>query len=174
MVIAMLFFFTVLAVSVDAFIVSLAYGIHNKLKIGDILYASSFTFVLCAATLTVSSLLGAGRVLRLIGGLVFIVLGLKSLLPAEETAAFRPGKSGGYRELAALGIGVGTDAALACLSLPDAGIGIAASAFFLFAAHFLFICCGMAAADAVRPLASGLKVLSGLFLVGLGLFRLLE
>lgn len=89
-------------------------------------------------------------------------------------AAFRPGRSGGYRELAALGIGVGTDAALACLSLPDAGIGIAASAFFLFAAHFLFICCGMAAADAVRPLASGLKVLSGLFLVGLGLFRLLE
>ena len=163
MVIAMLFFFTVLAVSVDAFIVSLAYGIHSKLKIGDILYASSFTFVLCAATLTVSSLLGVGR-----------VLGLKSLLPAEETAAFRPGKSCGYRELAALGIGVGTDAALACLSLPDAGIGIAASAFFLFAAHFLFICCGMAAADAVRPLASGLKVLSGLFLVGLGLFRLLE
>lgn len=164
MVIAMLFFFTVLAVSVDAFIVSLAYGIHSKLKIGDILYASSFTFVLCAATLTVSSLLGAGRVLRLIGGLVFIVLGLKmSFAGRRGRRRSARGKSGGYRELAALGIGVGTDAALACLSLPDAGIGIAASAFFLFAAHFLFICCGMAAADAVRPLASGRKCCPGCF-----------
>lgn len=171
----MLFFFTVLAVSVDAFIVSLAYGIHSKLKIGDILYASSFTFVLCAATLTVSSLLGRRPgAAALSAGSFSSCWGLKSLLPAEETAAFRPGKSGGYRELAALGIGVGTDAALACLSLPDAGIGIAASAFFLFAAHFLFICCGWPRPTRWRPLASGLKVLSGLFLVGLGLFRLLE
>ena len=170
----MLFFFTVLAVSTDAFVVGLAYGMHSKLKIGEILYASAFTFVLSAAALTVSSLLGDGSALRLAGGLVLIALGLKNLLPAEEAAAFRPVKSGGYRALAALGVGVGADAALACLSLAATGVGLVSCAFFLFAAHFLFLCCGMAAADAVRSPASGLKTLSGLFLAGLGLFRLIE
>ncbi len=169
----MLLFFTVLAVSVDAFAASLAYGIRNKLKIGEILYASSFTFIMCSLTLTLSSALGGyARLFRIAGGLIFIALGTENLLPEKRESGFY--RRRGYRELAVLGIGVASDAALACLSLPTEGVGVIVCAFFMFAAHFLFICCGMAAADGLTVFASRLKILSGLFLVCMGIARLAE
>ena len=168
----MLLFFTIVAVSIDAYLASLAYGIKNKLNIGEIVYAASFTFVLCAITLLISSVMaGYGQLFKLAGGLIFIGLGLKSFLPQEEQTQVM-GKRG-FRELAVLGIGVAADAALACLSIEAVGYRIIVYAFFMCAAHFLFICCGMATAKGLGGLTGKLQYLSGAFLIGLGLFKLL-
>lgn len=167
----MLLFFTIVAVSLDAYLASLAYGIKNKLKIGEIAYAAAFTFVMCAISLLVSSLIAYEDLFRLAGGLIFIGLGIKSFLPHKDCI---PGMGRrGYRELAVLGVGVAADAALACLSMAAEGYEIILYAVYMCAAHFLFICCGMATARGLGRFTGKLPYLSGAFLIGLGLFKLL-
>ena len=170
----MFLLFTILAVSVDAYLASLAYGVKNKLTIPEILYASTFTFLLCGIALLVSdSLSGYAQLLRWMGAGIFLLLGIKNFLPSagsESQPTVRPGKRG-YADLTALGLGIAADAALACLTIrPDSLI---LCAFLMCAAHFAFICCGMATARDLPRISEKLPYVSGLFLIALGLYRLL-
>lgn len=167
----MLLFFTVIAVSIDAFIASLAYGIKNKLTIVQIVYAASFTFILCYFTLTIGSLLSDyGYFFKIAGGVIFICLGLKSFIPSPEEPDFYKKRNLG--DLAVLGLGVAADAALACLTITASGFHIPLYAFYMFAAHFFFICLGMVAAGTF-PVLRKLGFLSGIFLIALGLYKII-
>lgn len=166
----MLLFFTIVAVSLDAFIASLAYGIKNKLTILEIVYCSSFTFLLCCLTLMIGSALGEyGYYFRIAGGVIFICLGCKSFIPKKETREFY--KKRNYIDLAVLGLGVAADAALACLTMSVGGWTIPLYAFYMCAAHFFFICLGMVTAGSF-PVLNKLGFLSGLFLVALGIYKI--
>lgn len=166
----MLLFFTIVAVSLDAFIASLAYNIKNKLSVWEITYCSSFTFLLCCLTLTVSAVLQAyGNVFKIAGGIIFICLGCKSFLPSGDEQRLLKKRS--YFDLAVLGLGVAADAALACLTMTAGGWLIPLYAFYMFAAHFFFICLGMVTAGSF-PVLNKLSFLSGLFLIALGFYKI--
>lgn len=166
----MLLFFTIVAVSLDAFIASLAYNIKNKLSTSEIVYCSAFTFLLCCITLTVGSALrDAGYIFKIIGGFIFIALGIKSFIPSAETQQLY--KKRNYFDLAILGLGVAADAALACLTMTVGGWMIPLYAFYMFAAHFFFICLGMVTAGSFSVLDK-LNFLSGLFLIALGIYKI--
>lgn len=166
----MILFFTIVAVSLDAFIASLAYNMKNKLSTFEIVYCSAFTFLLCGVTLTIGSMLSAfGTWFKLFGGVVFICLGVKNMLPGgtHERLSFRRN----YFDLAVLGLGVAADAALACLAMTATGWTVLLYAFYMFAAHFFFICLGVVAAGTFKILDK-LSFLSGLFLVALGIWKI--
>ena len=77
----MVLFFTVIAVSIDAYLASLAYNLKKPLKFYEVLYAASFTFLICLISLTLNdAFIEHLSVVKEISALIFIFIGVKNYL----------------------------------------------------------------------------------------------
>lgn len=165
----MILFLTVIAVSIDALIASFGYTVKNRMTAAETVYCAAFTFLLCVVTLTVgSTLVKYGQWFKIAGGVLFLCLGIKSFTERDERKIILQKRNDA--DLAALGIGIASDAALACLTIAASGWQIPLYAFYMFAAHLFFILLGAIAAGGIP--VRRLRVLSGVMLVALGIYKL--
>ena len=161
---------TIIAVSVDAYFASMAYGLNEKLSALKILYAASFTFFMCVIcgvsgefVATLSPLLGKT------GGVIFLFLGARNYLSffgKEQLIGER--KAGG---ITALGVAVSVDAGISSFAANGSGMAfVLLYAFGAFVAHFIFLLLG-ARCVKLRNAAKNASFVSGLALMIIGIYK---
>ena len=165
--------FTVFAVSVDAFMASFAYSANTKLDNLSIFYAGLFTFLFSIFALVLNYFCVKNLpYIAVIGGLIFILLGVKNYLEffiVKENLLSKMSKS----NPTLLGIGVSVDACIACLSVNiESDCFILFYAFLMYFGHYFFLILGAKLSQ--RILATKvISLLSGLCLIALGIYRLI-
>lgn len=166
----MVVFITVIAVSIDAYLASLAYCLKRPLNFFEVLYAASFTFLVCLAALIVNdAFIEHLSVVKEIGALIFIFIGVKNYTDIFARKPLMDDER--PKELSLLGLAVSADAGLACLSLEIVPSFIPLYAFFMFAAHFFFLLLGSISVRLLKVMRK-ISMLSGVCLIALGLFKL--
>ncbi len=166
----MVLFFTVIAVSIDAYLASLAYNLKKPLKFYEVLYAASFTFLICLISLTLNdAFIEHLSVVKEISALIFIFIGVKNYLSIFRKKPLMD--ESGPKELWLLGLAVSADAGLACLSIEVTAAYLPFYAFVMFAAHFFFLLMGAVTVRLISVI-NKLSVLSGVFLIAFGIFKL--
>lgn len=163
----MVLFFAIISVSVDAYFAGLAYNLHKKLTFSETLFAGMFTLLMCLIAGAFRALIEAvGNWINAVGGLLLIGIGIgyiKDYFAGNDSC-------GNKRTLTALGLSIGVDAAIACAAMTE--INFIACSILLFMFHTFFI---YLSTLTVKPLKvfRGLTVASGVFLIFLGINRLL-
>lgn len=159
----MVLLFTAISVSVDAYAAGFAYGMSKRTGVFGAFYAGLITFFACLTAGVFRSFLGGHeKILNIAGGLLLAFTGMKNMLGGRE----KKDKSKNT-DLTALGLFVGTDAAVACLALND-DILPCSLLMGLFHAAFLYL-----GAISAKPskVFGDLTFLSGAFLFALGIKR---
>lgn len=181
----MVFLFTVISVSVDAYAAGLAYNLGKRLTFSETVYAGFYTFVACllAAALRDAALNGVAA-LSAIGGILLMLLGVnciagqlsESFLSHAYGYAKNPFSAncvcGEKRDsgVTALGISVSVDAAAATVAMR--GTGAFECAFMMFVFHTFFLRIGALSAKPLK-LFGGVTYFSGAFLILLGIYRII-
>ena len=167
----MVFLLTILAVSVDAYLASIAYCLKRKLTFFETLYAGAFTFFTCILSLLMNQIfLSKISFINTFGAIIFIFLGIKNYLGSfNKREVFSENTIG---NVCLLGIAVSIDASIACLTLDRGNIPIIVCALLMCVSHTAFLGLGVITAR-FSKIADNLSRLSGLFLIGLGIMRLL-
>jgi|GEM_PF-2038162 membrane protein len=166
----MVFVITVIAVSIDAYLASLAYCLKKTLSLSEVLYAASFTFFICLIALTVNdAFIEHLSFVKEVGALIFIFIGIKNYAGLFRKKPLMDKSE--PKELWLLGLAVSADAGLACLSVEMTAPIIPLYAFFFFAAHFFFLLLGTLTVR-LTGFMNRLSALSGVCLIALGLFKL--
>ena len=165
--------FTIFAVSIDAFIAGFAYSVNSKLDNLSVFYAGLYTFVfsILALLLNYYCIRNVPHI-SIIGGVIFIVLGLKNYLEFFQNGkALFVSKSKTNPTL--LGVGVSIDASVACLSVELSNFNfILPYAFFMYVGHYLFLLLGARSAGGIKT-TKYIAILSGFSLITLGIMRLI-
>lgn len=177
----MVFLFMVISVSVDAYAAGLAFNLGKNLTFFDTVYASFYTFIAClAAVLTRDSLDGRISALNVISGILLVLIGLgcirsdgiKILSRNSVEKRCSPAFVKEFekrRYVTALGITVSVDAAAASLATPE--VGAFECAFLMFVFHAFFLRLGALTAKPLKAL-KGVTLFSGIFLISLGIYRI--
>lgn len=161
---------TIIAVSVDAYFASIAYGLNEKLSALKILYAASFTFFMCVIcgvsgefVATLSPLLGKT------GGVIFLFLGARNYLSFfGKQSLIVERKNGG---VAALGVAVSVDAGISSFAANGSGMAfVLLYALGAFVAHFIFLLLGARCAF-LRDAAKNASAVSGVALMIIGICK---
>ena len=167
---SMVLFFTVIAVSIDAYLASLAYNLKKPLNFFEVLYAASFTFFVCLIALTLSdAFIEHLSVVKEVSALIFIFIGIKNYIGIFQKKPLMDESQ--PKELWLLGLAVSADAGLACLSIQVNAAFLPLYAAVMFAAHFFFLLLGAVTVRLIS-IINKLSVLSGVFLIAFGVFKL--
>lgn len=162
-------------VSLDAFFTGFAVGVKNKFKFLYVLYSSIVVLAMCFTSFFLSKYIFQDIPinLSLIGGILFIVLGLKSVI--EEIIAIYNKKEKPLitiKDSFAFGFTLGLDGSFALFTLrPDMLIFIAPVLIIFM--HFLLFNAGWIFSSKFIKLEK-LSWLSGVMLIILGLFKVFE
>lgn len=161
---------TIIAVSVDAYFAALAYGFGEKIGVGKVAYAASFTFFVCVVCCVASErITSAFPVLGKAGGAILFCLGARNYLSRfpDGSLMFERTRGG----IAALGLAVSADAGASCLATGETGVFFAIT-YSLGAcmAHFAFLYLGFRCAG-IRRTAENATVVSGIALMLTGIFK---
>lgn len=167
----MIRFLTIIAVSVDAYLAGLAYNLGRKLKLAEVLYASSFTFFVCCLAFCLNAAYVENLpFLKEAGAAIYVLIGARNYLGESEGGLLPRAKSQGGLWL--LGLAVSADAGLASLTIELASSAeIPINAFYMFSAHFFFLLLGTLSVKFMGAIKFAAR-LSGVFLIGLGLVKL--
>lgn len=174
----MVFLFTVISVSLDAYYAGISFNLGEKLTLADCIYASFYTLATCLiASALRDAASGYTAIINKAGGALLIAAGIKYLTEAycgkkrTAKALFKPlcGRSRS-ESVTLMGLSVSADAAAAAVALPAAPPLLCALAMFVFHAGFLLL-----GSITAKPLRSfeGATVAAGIFLAAAGTCRIL-
>lgn len=174
----MVFLFTVISVSLDAYYAGISFNLGEKLTLADCIYASFYTLATCLiASALRDAASGYTAIINKAGGALLIAAGIKYLTEAyygkkrTAKALFKPlcGRSRS-ESVTLMGLSVSADAAAAAVALPAAPPLLCALAMFVFHAGFLLL-----GGITAKPLRSfeGATVAAGIFLTAAGTCRIL-
>ncbi len=162
-------------VSLDAFFTGFAVGVKNKYRFLYIFYSTIVVFGMCMASYFVSKYLVHNMPfnLSLIGGILFIFLGLKSVI--EEIIAIKKKKDKPLvtiKDSFAYGFTLGLDGSFALFTLKPCMLIFTAPVLIIFM-HFLLFNAGWIFSSKFIKLDK-LSWLSGIMLIMLGLLKVFE
>ncbi len=163
----MIFLLTAFSVSIDAYVCALAVSLSAKKRIIYIIFVVLFTFILSAIALMIGNRLSRYKILfKVLGGCLFLFLGIKNLCETKK------GNVSENINAPMVGFGVGTDAAIACLSY---AVGFLDGIFIVTVMsvfHGAFFALGQCTAQFLKT-AERASFVSGVFLILLGVFKFL-
>ena len=161
----MLFLFTAFSVSIDAYVAGLAYSIGNKPSLKHVAYVLIFTFIISLIALFVGRILSAYELFfKVFSALLFVFLGVKNLLIKEEKSDIVSAPI--------IGMGVGLDAGVACLSFAVSTCFAFAIALVMSVFHGVFFLVGKHCALLLKT-AKRTSVACGILLIMLGIYKLI-
>lgn len=175
----MVFLFTVISVSVDAYYAGLAFNIGERMTFSDCIYAAFYTFVFCLLASLVRCIAGEYiELLDISGGIILCCIGIQYIFKTYDNRAsrcdryymFESGRKN-RGKITALGLSVSADAAAATIALPVLSSPVI-KAFLMFAAHSFFLILGAVSARPMKGFV-GATAVSGVFLLLMGMSRIL-
>lgn len=168
----MVLFFTVIAVSLDAYLAGLAYNLKRKMTLPETIYVASFTFFVCVIAFTLNfGLIESLPFVKEAGAGIFVYIGAKNYLGRFAPRGIARRRE--PKELWLVGLAVSADAGLASLSLPvPAEWAIPVYAFFMFVAHLGFLILGSATVRLIGVMER-LSSYSGAIMIAIGVYKML-
>lgn len=162
-------------VSLDAFFTGFAIGVKNKFRFSYTLYSSIVVLCMCTASFFLSKYVLTNILvnLSLVGGILFIILGIKSIV--EEVIALLKKKEKpliNAKDSFAFGFTLGLDGSFALFTLKPEMLIFIAPVLIIFM-HFLLLNTGWLVSNKLVKLDK-LSWLSGTMLVVLGLLKVFE
>ena len=163
----MLFLLTAFSVSIDAYVAGLAFTLGKAPTLKYVASVFAFTFLLSIIALMIGNVLSKyGIVFKIMGALLFIVLGIKNI------CAYRKEQEKNRNTSAVtVGISVGLDAGIACLSFSFAFMAAVALSVVMAVFHSAFFMLGQSTAKLLKTAKRGMLA-SGVFLILLGIYKL--
>lgn len=165
-------FITVIAVSLDAYIVGLSIGHTGKFHNLLMVYLASFSLFISASFMYFASMVDSVmRVISLVSGGILILLGLKCFFVQNDKKSLMPSITKKYNllELAILGVSISIDSSLGAVFLINESLNKIVP-LLMMAGHFCFLELGSCTERLMR-LISGVSRFSGLLLIFMGLTR---
>lgn len=168
-----MFFLTALAVSIDAYLAGIAFIFENNKKTTRIVLSTGFyTLILCIIAFTFRIYLSNfAIVFKIIGFLIFLLLGIKNICEGFEKTKEEK-RIEKVIKTHAIGIGVSTDAGLASLSIEitKSQIFYASAVMALFHAGLVLL--GLYTSKYTK-IAKDMQICAGIFLIVMGIMKLL-
>ena len=174
----LILFSTALTVSLDSFICGLSLSIKTKENFKIIFGISLSVFIICLLGSVIGTKLYAtlSRVGELIGGLILIAISVNGInRKAKETTLLKTTSSNTLKESVIIGLAIGIDGAVGCLSLAIMGITSLIVPVFITAMHILLM--NFAIAIANTPPAKTLKkhsLIPYFILLALGIYKIVS
>ncbi len=163
----MLLLVTSFSVSIDAYIAGLACSLGNKLSIKYVIYVLVCTFVLSIIALFVGGILNRyGLIFKTVGALLFVFLGVKNIYESHQSKTEIE-----TTNALMVGIGVGIDAGVACLSFSLSFYNAFAVAIVMSIFHAAFFVIGQCCAKLLQTVER-MSFASGVSFIMLGIYKL--
>jgi putative Mn2+ efflux pump MntP len=161
----MILLLTAFSVSIDAFTAGVAISVGSRTGVKHVACVLIFTFVLTSLALLLGVFLSKYiSVFSIIGASLLILLGTKNLACANKTTTIS-------LNAPLVGISVGMDATLACLTLSVPFLQVFAVAIIMSVFHGVFFVLGGIFSKVIKR-GNKVKFASGVFLILLGIYRL--
>ena len=161
----MLILFTAFSVSIDAYVAGLAFSLGERVSLKHTICVFVYTFALCCVTLFIGGLISRYSLFFKISGCVlFVFLGIKNICGYKKRAEQKSTNA------SLVGISVGLDASVACLSFSLPVLHAFAVAFTMAVFHLVFFVLGQRSARFLKT-AESMSFVSGVFLVLLGIYK---